>query len=66
MNWKSQYLTELKSDISNLLNRSQAGVLINYMLKKELNMIKDRLDLFITKINKEEREEGIAKQESLV
>ena len=66
MNWKSQYLTELKSDISNLLKRSQAGVLINYMLKKELNMIKDRLDLFITKINNEEKEESIAKQESLI
>lgn len=76
MNWKKykqKYLEELLSDISKIqLKISEVSIqvddeeIIDYKLKKELRLIKDRIDSFIEKIDKVMTKKECEKQESLI
>jgi len=76
MNWqeyKKKYLAELLSDISKVqLKVSKLSItvddeeIVDYKIKHELKLIKNRIDLFIDKIDKVTTKEEYEKQESLI
>ena len=76
MNWqnyKQKYLEELLSDISKIQHLiSQLSItvdddeIVDYRIKHELRLIKNRIDLFIDKLDKAMIKKEYEKQESLI